>query len=250
MLSSHRQTTPWSMLKRSGNRLLRHPATRVGAAQQLADADPAGGGKRESAWPAFSLCNEGSKPEPPGSIARGRWAASAESESQMRTCYLPPHSCYGCQMHPLRLRSSNHARGCGHGPVNCPSWHISPGASRSESGPLLQVRQRPSQSPVPRMHPALPLLHSFPHCNYLPPVGNALHLQVTLVRPRSSQDGRFVANLFWAEDGQSLYVRIEKPPLRTTRWDSVQSRGPVRDHHLRTATLDPPPRLTSAISTG
>jgi hypothetical protein len=49
---------------------------RVGDAQQLADADPAGGRKvMEASLPSCATI-DGRMPEPPGSIARGRWAAA------------------------------------------------------------------------------------------------------------------------------------------------------------------------------
>ena len=44
------------------------------AAQQLADADPAGGRECNPPLPVELPKKEGIKPEPPGSIARGRYA--------------------------------------------------------------------------------------------------------------------------------------------------------------------------------
>ena len=65
----------WSMLKRSGNRLLRHPANKGGSRPTTRSMlTRLAGEKRRAPGPPSPYRNEGSKPEPPGSIARGRYA--------------------------------------------------------------------------------------------------------------------------------------------------------------------------------
>ena len=63
----------------SNTQLQAFPRDSDSDAQQLADADPAGGQKGRVAGPPSCATIDGMLPEPPGSIARGRWAASAGS---------------------------------------------------------------------------------------------------------------------------------------------------------------------------
>jgi len=55
------------------------------AAQQLAEADPAGWRIGWGAWPASLRDNRWEVcPLPPGSLARGRWAANFDNKSNPR----------------------------------------------------------------------------------------------------------------------------------------------------------------------